>query len=365
MSPTAYPGELSSSTSKSVSSPSADTANASFNRHHPPFPNESASVAGRKTSSGNENHGKEPEPLPTIIAVNPTHPGWYEKKENGENKESTQGKSMEINSSQNDLRIQLARHKYTKDGKQMFFICADYDHGYTESKNTRIRKASKLDILKSLLEAVKIGRSVVFYYSGHCGSSGRGNSTVTFKNGHWEYEEDGAQGPGEPCRAFIRSWLAVILTTSLQIYCPAREIEEVLSEGLEQNGGRKVTIMLIFDTCHAATFFDKVFEFSRTYRAKEIGGVEKKVPGEHRLGESQLIFIAATEFNQKACTFKQENSKEENGAMTQVMAEFLADPEVPKTVEELVEQLYRVCHERQAPQVRSLLPEPDLRLLLA
>ncbi|KAG8934460.1 hypothetical protein FRC01_002823 [Tulasnella sp. 417] len=359
MSPTAQPDELAFTTLNSTSDPSADNANA------------------RKANSASEKLREEE--LTTILAVNITYPGWWPKKKNEENeddKDKKPVKSLEVNSAKNDLGIQMDRHNYTQDGKQMFFICADHEHGYTESKNTRIRKASKRDILDGLLEAVKIGRSVVFYYSGHCGPSGRGNSRVILKDGRWEYEEDEAEGAGPPY---------LLSSEAERIY--GEEIEEVLSKGLEQNGGRKVTIMLVFDTCHVATFFDHVFEFSSIYRAKEIGGLKEKVPGEPRLGENQLIFIAATEFNQEAGTFKKEaNSKEQNGAMTKVMAEFLtgngpnlpsivckvnlptwllADDKVPKTVEGLVERLYRFCKKRQAPQVRSLLPKPDLKLLLA
>lgn len=339
MSPTAIQDGRTSRTLKIASPRLADKSN----------PSEFSGPAGRKSNSVNE------KPLPTILLISIAYINlWIEKiVQDEDGNEKTELKLWELKSVRHDFELLLARHKYTNDGPQRFFICADWDHGYTNSANTVIRTGSKTDILNTLVEALSLGGSLVVYFSGHCSRRGPGNSTVKFQNGRWVYEEDGARAAGP-------SYL--ISSDYQRIY--GEDIYAVLSEGQVRNGGRKMTIMLIFDTCHAADFFEHVLKFMYIYRAKALGSLKKITPCEPRLGPTQLIFVAATQFDQEAGTFLQKNSDKENGAVTKVMREFLEDPEVPKTVEELVERLYYVCRKRQAPQIRALLPKPDLELLL-
>ncbi|KAG9047768.1 hypothetical protein FS837_001559 [Tulasnella sp. UAMH 9824] len=358
MSPTAQQDERTSKTLKIVSPRLADKSN----------PSEFSGTTGRKANSVNENRE---EPLPNVLLISIAYLNlWVEKIVRDEDgNEKTKFKLWELKAVQEDFELLLARHKCEPDanrsmsdakrepsdhrsdtnhGPQRFFICADWNHGYTDSENTVVRTASKSDILNTWAEALSLGGSLVVYYSGHCSVV-----AVTLKNGRWVYEEDGAIAAGP----------AYLIPSDYQrIY--AEDIYAVLSEGQVRNGGRKMTIMLIFDTCHAADFFEHVFKFMYTYRVKAIGPLKKITPCEPSLGLTQLIFVAATQFDQEAGTFFQRNSNKQNGAVTKVMREFLEDPEVPKTVEELVKRLHKVCHERQAPEIRALLHEPNLELLL-
>ncbi|KAG8934961.1 hypothetical protein FRC01_011766, partial [Tulasnella sp. 417] len=143
------------------------------------------------------------------------------------------------------------------------------------------------------------------------------------------------------------------------------DIYAELRRGLEMNGMRRMNIMLIFDTCYVAKFFDDIFKFPNVYSAKPIDSLETYPSGESILYGSQLTFIAATTFDQAAGTFKRKDTGKQNGAVTKVMKEFLEDPEVPKTVEEMIKRLDTACGKFQAPQILALLAKPDLELLLA
>ncbi|KIO32923.1 hypothetical protein M407DRAFT_241194 [Tulasnella calospora MUT 4182] len=132
------------------------------------------------------------------------------------------------------------------------------------------------------------------------------------------------------------------------------------------NGERKMNIILSFDTCHVATFFDHVFVLPYVYRAKALGGLEIEPHGGAKLGQNQIIFLASTRFDQEARTWV---PGKEYGAVTFFTYwQFrVLDLNVPRTAKELVERLYSRCHDGgQDPQIRALRPidDSDLKLLL-
>ncbi|KAG8972715.1 hypothetical protein FRC05_009636 [Tulasnella sp. 425] len=221
-----------------------------------------------------------------------------------------------------------------------FLIYTDYDHEYTDSTGTRAPvshgEATRLEILGGLAKAVGHGGNVVIYYSGHCARRGAGNSTLTLKDGYWRYEEDGVPQAD------------LISSDCHRIY--GKDVYDAMKKGM--GAEPNMTITLIFDTCHAATFFDTVITFPCVYRARAIGGSTVR-PRKAQGSQTQI-------FHQKAGTFTDAILRRENGAVTKVMTQFyneaIADPEAPRSVEALVEKLYDRCRERQTPEIKALFP---------
>ncbi|KAG8902630.1 hypothetical protein FRC00_000002 [Tulasnella sp. 408] len=370
MSPTDQPGGRAPATLKAVSSLPAtllgSTHAASF------LKSGSSEAVGSTPSSANE---AQTEPATNILVISVGYPKSRKKKkacdEKGE--EKTEFTPLELKSVPNDLEIQMARHDP---------IVSDAER--ENSDRHQQRKPSSLLMssgqLESIMEAASLGGSLVIYYSGHCGWTG-GEWAVTFNDGHWEYEEENAKKEGTAKDEATKPELPYIVSSDCQ-RIQGRDVVEALSAGLKRNGGRKMTIMLIFDACFAATFFgmkldarslmsllslsvivDNTLVLPYVYRPEALGGLEVEPHDETKYGESQIIFLASTQFHQGAGTFVKGEPPKEHGAVTWLVDDFLKD-NVPKTAENLIEWLYDACKSRQTPQIRALHRINDLRLLL-
>lgn len=299
-----------------------------------------ATITNPNPGSASETRGKEQRK--TIVIISISYFEWLDK----------QGKNpMKLMSVRNDLDLQLIRHNYLHQGTETdFLIYTDYEHEYTDSTGTRAPvshgEATRLEILGGLAKAVGHGGNVVIYYSGHCARRGAGNSTLTLKDGYWRYEEDGVPQAGPPY---------LISGDCHRIY--GKDVYDAMKKGM--GAEPNMTITLIFDTCHAATFFDTVITFPCVYRARAIGGSTVR-PRKAQGSQTQIIFLTATQFHQKAGTFTDAILRRENGAVTKVITQFfneaIADPEAPRSVEALVEKLYDRCRERQTPEIKALFP---------
>ncbi|KAG9048398.1 hypothetical protein FS837_012971 [Tulasnella sp. UAMH 9824] len=357
MSPTAQPDERTPATAKTVLPLPASSSNASG----------SSGAADRKPIPVNE---IREEPLTTVVLISNAYPKCTEEKKgcdvNG--KEKTELKPSELQSVRNDRDILLTRHD-TYNGKLRVFVCTDFPYEYEESENIQVRGASKSDILDCLVEAVSLGGSLVIY-------------SARFNNGRWEYEGGHAKKEGTKKDEATKPELSYIISGEFEhIY--GKDVAKALSAGLERNGWRKMRIMLIFDTCTAATFFgmkldprslmslltlsaivDDALALPYVYRPEAFGGLKVEPHGEAKYGESQIIFLASTQLHQGAGTFEVGEAKKQYGAVTLVMSQFLQDPKVPKTAEKLIEMLYDACKERQTPQIRASHRINNLRMLL-
>lgn len=299
-----------------------------------------ARIPGPKPGSVSEDQGKEQRKTVMIISI--SYFRWRDKHGND---------TIKLMSVRNDLDLQLARHHYLHQGTETnFLIYFDYDHEYTDPTGTRAavphREATKTEIRDGLAKAVGNGGYVVIYYSGHCARRGAGKSTLKFTDGYWRYEEDGVPRAGPP-----------YLISSDCERISGEEVYAALKKGM--GVGRNMTIILIFDTCYVATFFDKIIPFSCVYQARAIGPSTVR-PRKAQGSQTQIVFLAATQFHQEAGTFKDAILKQENGAVTKAMTRFynnaIANPEAPRSAEELVEKLYDDCGARQAPQIQALFP---------
>ncbi|KAG8995571.1 hypothetical protein FRB90_000138 [Tulasnella sp. 427] len=283
----------------------------------------------------------------TVVIISISYPCWWDK---------ICDENMELTSVRNDLNLQLARHDYLHSGQHAkFMIFTDYDYQYTDSDGISAmvphNKCTKRDILAGLARAAENGGSVTVYYSGHCARRGNGLSTLKLEGDLWIYEETGLECAGPPY---------IIAGDGQRIY--GEEFHKALTRGIGTQ--RDMTITLVFDTCNASTYFDFVFKFPCVYRIPPVEG-SKSGPKTTQKSQNQVIFLTATQFGEKAGTFRM-TDKKEHGAVTLLMSRFFNETsQGSRSAQALVERLHGVCYTRQTPQIQALSPISGDFMLLA
>ncbi|KAG8934459.1 hypothetical protein FRC01_002822 [Tulasnella sp. 417] len=333
MSPTAQPDGNTSKTAKAVSPP-AGNPNASG----------SSGASGRKPILVNEYRGKR-----TLVLIMIGYPNRDDKYATGENgKEKTVLELLELKSVPNDLDLLLARHRCIGDESQRVFICSDFPHKH-ESPNVSVRGASKTEILKCVVEASRAMVGVVPANGvrdlGHAflWSLLISPAAATFKDGRSTHEDDESKAAKTKEAKATEAETKEVdtkdeakednakeeeakraepphLVSSDRKTISGKEFEMALYQGLERNGLRRTTIILSCDACHIASFFNRVLVLPHLYRAEALGGLKKEHPGEARFGQSQIIFLASTRFDQTALPLKKEK---EYGAATWLTTQYL------------------------------------------